>query len=195
MSADARQAPVLLVFGDSLSAAYGLASEQGWVSLLQTRLVREGYEFQLVNASVSGETTAGGAARLARALNLHKPSIVLLELGANDGLRGLPLTESRANLAGMIELARKSGATVMLIGVHLPANYGERYRRQFDAMYASLAQEYHLAWLPFLLDKVATDRSLMQADGLHPQAAGEPQVLENVWQVLAPTLRRMQKTR
>lgn len=183
----------MLVFGDSLSAAYGLRSEQGWVSLLEQRIAREGYGFQVVNASVSGETTTGGAARLERALSLHKPAVLLLELGANDGLRGLPLVESRAALATMIELGQRSGATVVLLGVHLPPNYGERYRQQFDNMYAALAKQYRLALLPFILDKVATRPELMQPDGMHPRAEGEPQVLENVWQVLAPVLRRLRK--
>ncbi|MFT3906838.1 MAG: arylesterase [Steroidobacteraceae bacterium] len=192
---DVRGAPVLLVFGDSLSAAYGLRSEQGWVSLLEQRIAREGYGFQVVNASVSGETTAGGAARLGRALSLHKPRVVVLELGANDGLRGLPLAESRSNLATMIEQAQRAGASVVLLGVHLPPNYGERYRQQFDDLYSGLARQYRLPLLPFLLDKVATHTELMQADGMHPRAEGEPQVLDNVWPVLAPVLRKAGKAR
>ena len=187
--ARAAPAPVLLVFGDSLSAGYGLHAGQGWVDLLGRRLVAEGYEFRVVNASVSGETTAGGLARLPRALDLHRPAIVVLELGANDGLRGLPPSVSRENLARMVRLVKAHGSRVLLVGIHLPPNYGPRYTAEFDAMYRSIAARNRVPLVPFLLDGVAMDRTLMQADNLHPNERGQPALLENVWPRLRPLLR------
>ncbi|HUK01831.1 MAG TPA: arylesterase [Steroidobacteraceae bacterium] len=186
-AADSR---AILVFGDSLSAAYGLRPEQGWVALLQKRLHDQGYEYETVNASVSGETTSGGLARLSRALSVHHPSIVILELGANDGLRGLPLNTVRDNLVSMIQQANQAGAHVLLVGIRLPPNYGARYGEDFAAIYANLAQRYRLELVPFLLEKVALHADLMQADGLHPDAQGEPAVLETVWPHLTPLLKR-----
>jgi acyl-CoA thioesterase I len=180
----------LLVFGDSLSAAYGLRADQGWVALLQKRLQKEGYGYHVVNASVSGETTAGGRARLPRALAQHNPAVVVLELGANDGLRGLPLGDARNNLDAMIDASRGTGAKVLLVGILIPPNYGTRYSSGFADMYKQLAEKRKLPFVPFLLDGVALDESLMQQDGLHPTAAGEPRVLENVWQHLHPLLER-----
>jgi acyl-CoA thioesterase-1 len=180
----------ILVFGDSLSAAYGLAAEQGWAALLQERLRSQGYGYRVVNASISGETTSGGLQRLPRALSLHAPAIVILELGANDGLRGLPLAIVRDNLSRMIRLCEREGARVLLLGIRLPPNYGPRYGDEFAALYAQLARQFHLPLVPFLLQRVALTPGLMQADGLHPDAAGEPVVLENVWRELAPLLVR-----
>jgi acyl-CoA thioesterase I len=182
------QPRTVLVFGDSLSAAYNLAVEQGWVALLERRLQSKGYGYHTVNASISGETTSGGLQRLPRALRLHHPGIVILELGANDGLRGLPLDETRANLARMIELSQRAGAKVLLIGIRLPPNYGPRYGSSFAMMYGELAERFHLPLVPFLLAKVALNPELMQSDGLHPNAAGEPPVLETVWPYLVPLL-------
>ena len=179
---------IVLSFGDSLSAAHGLRAEQGWVALLQQRLRSQGYGYDTVNASISGETTGGGLARLPRALELHHPAVVMLELGANDGLRGLPVADARANLSRMIELAQHAGARVLLLGIQLPPNYGPRYGRDFAAMYGELAAHYHVALVPFLLDRVALDPQLMQDDQLHPNAAGEPLVLDNVWPRLLPLL-------
>ncbi len=187
--ASGAQTPIILSFGDSLSAAYGLQPEQGWVALLQRRLHTEGYGYQIINASVSGETSSGGLERLPHLLALHHPAIVLLELGANDGLRGLPLQTVRDNLARMITLARDSGAKVLLLGIRLPPNYGPRYTDGFAALYSDLARQQKVPWVPFLLDGVALDPALMQADGLHPVAAGEPRVLETVWKSLVPLLR------
>ncbi len=187
--ATAAPPPVVLVFGDSLSAGYGLRVEQGWVSLLAQKIEREGYGFRVVNASVSGETSAGGLARLPRALALHRPRIVILELGANDGLRGLPLEQTRGNLAGMLALLRQAHVAVLLLGVRLPPNYGERYTGGFTAMYQTLADEFHVALLPFLLENVALTPGLMQPDGLHPNEQGEPLLLDNVWPRLVPLLR------
>jgi acyl-CoA thioesterase-1 len=178
----------IVVLGDSLSAGYGIKIQQGWVSLLSQRLASEGYGYKVVNASVSGETTQGGLARLPRALETHKPAIVVVELGGNDGLRGLPLATSHANLAKIIELARASQARVLLVGMLIPPNYGPRYGEEFREMFASLAAKYSVAFLPFLLDEVALKPELMQADGIHPNASGQPKILENLWPTLKPML-------
>ncbi|MEJ0005939.1 MAG: arylesterase [Steroidobacteraceae bacterium] len=187
--ASGAQNRIILSFGDSLSAAYGLQPEQGWVALLQQRLHGQGYEYQIINASVSGETSSGGLERLPHLLALHHPAIVLLELGANDGLRGLPLQTVHDNLTHMITLAKDAGAQVLLLGIRLPPNYGVRYGDGFAALYSELAHRYQLPWLPFLLEGVALDPTLMQADGMHPLAAGEPKVLDTVWPALVPLLR------
>ncbi len=180
----------ILVFGDSLSAALGLRPEQGWVELLARRLQSQGYGYEVVNASVSGETSSGGLQRLPRALELHRPVIVVLELGANDGLRGLPVDSMRANLAQMVRLAQAAGARVLLVGIRIPPNYGQRYGEQFAATYPAMAQADHLPLVPFLLQDVALHPTLMQEDGMHPNAAGEPVVLENVWPHLKPLLNK-----
>lgn len=159
--ASAAQTRIILSFGDSLSAAYGLQPEQGWVSLLQQRLHRQGYEYQIINASVSGETSSGGLVRLPHLLALHHPAIVLLELGANDGLRGLPLRTVQDNLARMITLAKGSGAQVLLLGIRLPPNYGPRYGDGFAALYSDLARQQQVPWVPFLLAGVALNPALM----------------------------------
>jgi len=177
----------ILVFGDSISAGYGLKAGESWVSLLQERLVAQGYGYRVVNASVSGETTSGGIARLPRALGLHEPQIVVIELGANDGLRGLPLDLSRKSLAGMIETAQSQGARVLLLGMRVPPNYGARYADGFHRMYTELAKQYEVELVPFFMEKVALDPNLMQADGLHPTATAQPLLLDTAW----PALRRM----
>ncbi len=184
------ETPTILVFGDSISAGYGLPRvEQGWVALLQAKLKKEGYGYEVVNASVSGETTGGGLARLPRALSLHHPSIVILELGGNDGLRALPIAPMRANLARMAELSTAAGAKVVLVGMRIPPNYGPQYTEQFSRVYAQIAHDEHLALVPFLLDGVALTPTLMQDDGIHPNGAGQPRLLENVWPALAPLLK------
>jgi acyl-CoA thioesterase I len=180
----------ILVFGDSLSAAYGIRPEQGWVALLTQRLQTQEYGYQIVNASVSGETSSGGLERLPRALQLHQPQIVVLELGGNDGLRGLPVSDLRENLEQMVRLSQAAGARVLLVGIRVPPNYGARYTEQFASVFPQLAAEYHLPLVPFLLDKVALDPSRMQQDGTHPNAAGEPQVLETLWPYLKPLLKK-----
>jgi acyl-CoA thioesterase-1 len=182
-------APVILVFGDSLSAAHGIRVEQGWVSLLAQKIEREAYGFRVVNASVSGETSAGGLARLPRALSVQQPRIVLLELGANDGLRGLPLEQTQQNLDRMLTLLKERHVAVLLLGVRLPPNYGERYTSGFAAMYQTLADRQHVPLLPFLLENVALQPSLMQSDGLHPNEKGQPLLLDNVWPKLVPLMR------
>jgi len=180
----------ILVFGDSLSAAYGIRPEQGWVALLTQRLQTQEYGYQIVNASVSGETSSGGLERLPRALQLHQPQIVVLELGGNDGLRGLPVSDLRENLGQMVRLSQAAGARVLLVGIRVPPNYGARYTEEFASVFPQLAAEYHLPLVPFLLDKVALDPSRMQQDGTHPNAAGEPQVLETLWPYLKPLLKK-----
>jgi acyl-CoA thioesterase-1 len=183
----------ILAFGDSLSAAYGIRPEQGWVALLAQRLPAQGYGYQIVNASVSGETSAGGLERLPRALALHRPAIVILELGANDGLRGLPVPAMRENLARMLQLSQAAGARVLLIGIRIPPNYGPRYGEDFARVFPELAQQFHVPLVPFLLKDVALDPARMQADGMHPNAAGEPAVLETVWPYLKPLLGKSPK--
>jgi len=183
--------PVILVFGDSISAGYGLPRvEQGWVALLQARLKNLGYGYQVVNASVSGETTAGGLARLPRALGLHHPAIVILELGGNDGLRALPVAQMRANLSRMAELSAGAGAKVLLLGMRMPPNYGPDYTAQFVRVYAEVAHDQKLSIVPFLLESIALSPDLMQADGIHPNQSGQPKLLENVWPALKPMLER-----
>jgi acyl-CoA thioesterase-1 len=182
-------APVILVFGDSLSAGYGIHVEQGWVSLLARKISQTGYGFKVINASVSGETTAGGLGRLPHALDVQQPRILVLELGSNDGLRSLPLADTRANLDKMITLARARGITVLLLGMRMPPNYGERYTTGFQDMYSALAQAHKLPLVPFLLEQVALNPGLMQADGMHPNEGGQPLLLDNVWPKLEPLLR------
>ncbi len=191
-SASARaETPVILVFGDSISAGYGLARvEQGWVELLRTRLKREGYGYQVVNASVSGETTAGGLARLPRALEMHHPKIVILELGGNDGLRALPVAQMRSNFEQMISLSMASGAKVLVLGMRIPPNYGPQYTTQFERVYGDLARADKLPLVPFLMDHIALQPTLMQADDIHPNADGQPILLDNVWPVLRGMLQK-----
>jgi len=180
--------PTILVFGDSLSAAYGIPREQGWVNLLQQRLQKQASNIQVVNASISGETTAGGANRIEAALKQHQPQLVIIELGANDGLQGLPLTNMQNNLKAIITAGQQYKANVMLVGMMIPPNYGMQYTQEFKATYEKLAKQYQLALVPFLLDGVAGNPALNIDDGLHPNAQGQPIVFENVWKVLEPTL-------
>lgn len=180
----------ILVLGDSLSAGYGIDVETGWVALLSQRLQRLGYAYRVVNASVSGETTGGGRARLPQLLETHRPDIVVMELGSNDGLRGLPLKQVRANLQNMIELSQSRRARVLLVGMQIPPNYGPSYADSFSALYAALAREYKLALVPFFMENVALNAQLMQDDNLHPNERGQPKLLENVWPKLMPLLAR-----
>ena len=178
----------VLVMGDSLSAAYGLAPEQGWVALLAERLADDRPGWRVANASVSGETTAGGASRIAGELQRHQPDVVVIELGANDGLRGLDLAQTRANLARMVEAAQGAGAEVLLLGMRLPPNYGPDYTRQFEDNYRLLAERHDVALLPFFLEPIAMDREAFQADNLHPVADAQPRLLDHVWPALEPLL-------
>jgi acyl-CoA thioesterase I len=179
----------ILVFGDSLSAAYGIARVRGWVALLAERLERERSDYSVVNSSISGETTAGGVARMPKALAQHKPAILILELGANDGLRGLPLEQMKQNLASMIEQAQKASARVVLVGMRLPPNYGPEYTRAFDSAYPELAKRYKTALVPFLLEDFAEKMELFQPDRIHPTEEAQPLMLEQVWKALQPLLR------
>jgi acyl-CoA thioesterase-1 len=181
----------LLVLGDSLSSAHHIATDSGWVHLLESRLRASKNPRPVVNASISGETTSGGRARLPKLLADNNPALVVLELGANDGLRGLPVAEIRENLTAIIKATEAAGASVVLLGIELPLNYGPQYRDGLRAMYRDLAAEFNLPWIPFLLDGVALNPDLMQDDGLHPKAEGEPKVLDNVWPVLEPALAKL----
>lgn len=174
--------------GDSLSAGYGIRVEQGWVALLQNRLERAGYEYRVVNASASGETTGGALARLPRALDKHRPAIVIIELGGNDGLRGLPIADVRRNFESMLRLSQRSGARILLVGMRIPPNYGAAYTQSFHQLYGELAKRYRVALVPFFLDGIALDDGLMQDDGLHPNAAAQPRLLDTLWPALQPLL-------
>lgn len=178
----------ILVFGDSLSAAYRIDEESGWVALLQQRLDEQDMPFRVVNASVSGETTVGGVARLPAMLETHQPEIIILELGGNDGLRGLPVPSITQNLQHMIELSQASDAQVLLIGIQIPPNYGPRYTAPFYGQYQELADRYNLNLIPFLLEGIADNRALMQGDGVHPTAEAQPMILDIVWPVLLEML-------
>lgn len=188
--APASESPVLLVLGDSLSAGYGMDREKSWVSLLETRLNERGYSYRVLNSSISGDTSQGGLTRLPRLLERYQPEIVIIELGANDGLRGIDPAVTRANLSDMIARSQASGARVLLAGIRLPPNYGSAYLQQFESMYADLASEYQALLVPFFMDGVAMEPELLQADNIHPNEAGQPVLLENVWAVLEPALVR-----
>lgn len=188
-AAPAQGTRTILVMGDSLSAAYGLAPNQGWVSLIADRIGQTTRGWRIVNASISGETTAGGAARIAAELQRHKPAVVVIALGANDGLRGLPLAQTRANLEKMIKAAQAGKAKVLMVGMRMPPNYGPDYTRGFEQNFSGLAKQYNTALLPFLLEPIALDRSAYQADNLHPVASAQPKLRDHVWKALAPLLR------
>jgi acyl-CoA thioesterase I len=179
----------VLVMGDSLSAGYGLTASQGWVSLTADRIAKTKPGWRVVNASISGETTAGGAARIDGELKRTRPAVVVIELGANDGLRGLPLAQSRANLDRMITASKKSGAKVLLIGMRMPPNLGREYTQGFSENYNALAKQHGVALLPFLLEPIALDRNAFQDDNLHPVASAQPKLRDHVWTQLAPLLR------
>ncbi|WP_172928916.1 arylesterase [Pseudomonas sp. MS19] len=181
-------ASTVLVVGDSISAAFGLDTRQGWVALLQERMAAEGFSEQVVNASISGDTTAGGASRLPTLLQEHKPKVVVVELGGNDGLRGLAPVQMQQNLSSMIEQSKQAGAEVLLLGMQLPPNYGKRYTTAFAKVFSDLAREQQVALVPFLLEGVGGVPRLMQADGIHPAAEAQSILLENVWPQLKPLL-------
>ncbi len=175
----------LLVLGDSLSAAYNMPTEQGWVALMATKLADSHSDIKVINASISGETTSGGLTRLPELIDRHQPDYIVLELAANDGLRGIPLKILKKNLSSLIEMSRDSGAQVLLVGVRLPPNYGPRYTQRFFELFEQLATQYDVHRVPFLMDKVALNPSLMQGDRLHPNAQAQPIILENVWPSLS----------
>ena len=183
-------AATILVFGDSLSAAYGLPQEHGWPSLLEKRLQGEGYGYRVANASISGETTAGGASRLENALQTHRPDIVVIELGANDGLRGQSLDLMRRNLERMIDASRRAKAEVLLVGMRLPPNYGMAYTEKFRQTYVELSREKKTAFVPFLFEGFGENARYFQSDRLHPTSEGQALMLDTVWKGLRPLLRR-----
>lgn len=188
LAAQSAVAGTVLIVGDSISAAFGLDTRAGWVALLEKRLAQQGFDDKVVNASITGDTSANGLARLPAQLAAHKPDVVLLELGGNDGLRGMPVAQLQQNLASMIDLSRKAGAEVLLLGMQLPPNYGARYTKAFAQVYQTLADEKKVALVPFLLEGVGGVPTLMQADGVHPTAGAQGKLLENVWPTLKPLL-------
>lgn len=182
------QAATVLVVGDSISAAFGLETQEGWVALLEERLLEHNPEFKVVNASISGETTGGGFARFPQLLSQHQPDYVIIELGGNDGLRGLSLTQMSSNLTGMVQQAKQQGAVVLLLGMRLPGNYGQRYTEAFYNVYQQIAERENVAVVDFFLAGVGGEEGMMQADGVHPTQMAQPRLLENAWQRLAPLL-------
>ena len=188
LSSNAAQ-PVVLVVGDSLSAAYGINQDEGWVALLQRRLEKDHPEYRVVNASISGDTTRGGLGRIDAALRTHAPAVVVVELGGNDGLRGLSIKEMRSNLSKIITKSLDAHARVLLVGMRIPPNYGLPYTKSFEAVFADLGKQLEVARVPFLLEGVALNPDLVQGDGIHPRAEAQPRLLENVWPHLAPLLR------
>ncbi len=188
-SAAVHSAPAILVVGDSLSAGYGIKQSESWVTLLQTRLREKGFDYDVINASISGDTTAGALARFAPLLQRHAPEIVIIELGGNDGLRGLTLESLKENLAQMITRAQRENARVVLVGMALPPNYGPLYDSAFRNTYRDLARQYNTALVPFFLDGIENDLSAFQRDGIHPNAASQPRLLDNVWPALESVLK------
>lgn len=178
----------IVIVGDSLSAAYGMEQGEAWPSLLQQRLDQHGHPYRVFNSSVTGETTQGGLSRLPRLLEKQQPAIVILELGGNDGLRGLPLEVTRDNLAAMIEQSQAAGARVVLAEMRIPPNYGRSYTEKFNGAYSELAERYEVVLLPFVLQEIALEPGMMQADGIHPTAAAQPIILDQVWSALEPLL-------
>lgn len=180
----------ILVFGDSLSAAYGIPQQQGWTALLQKKFTQQNLHYEVVNASISGETTSGGLSRLDAALKQTQPAIVILELGANDGLRGLPINQMHANLNSMIQKCKKAGAKVLLVGMKIPPNYGAKYTASFSETYYKLSLQHKVPLVPFMLENVAAKPSLIQPDGLHPNVLGQPIVLDNIWPQLKAFIKK-----
>jgi len=180
--------PVLLILGDSLSAGYGMDREQSWVNLLDIRLKESGFSYSILNSSISGDTSQGGLARLPRLLDRYQPAIVIIELGANDGLRGIDPVVTRENMTRMIQQSQTAGALVLLTGIKLPPNYGSTYLEQFESMYPDLANEFGTLLVPFFMDGVAFRPDLLQADAIHPNEKGQTVLLDNVWEVLQPAL-------
>ena len=187
-TAAAADSPVLLILGDSLSAGFGMHRDQSWVHLLELRLLERGYSYRILNSSISGDTTQGGLARLPRLMDRYQPEIVIIELGGNDGLRGINPDVSRENMQRMIRHSQAGGARVLLAGIRLPPNYGVVYLEQFESMYTDLASEYNTLLVPFFMDGVAFEPGLLQADAIHPNEKGQPVLLDNVWKVLGPEL-------
>ncbi len=176
------------MFGDSLSAGYGIDVDQSWATLLQARLQEQGYEHRVVNASISGDTTEGGAARIGQAVESFSPALIILELGGNDGLRGIPPDRMRANLRKIIQTSTASGAAVVLLGIRIPPNYGQRYIEEFESVFRELAGELEVPWIEFFMEGVALNEDLMQSDGIHPNALAQPLLLDNAWPIIHSAL-------
>ncbi|MBT8090123.1 MAG: arylesterase [Gammaproteobacteria bacterium] len=187
-SATGNGSPTVIVFGDSLSAGFGIDVDQSWTALLQSRLEKLGYEHRVVNASISGETTEGGAARIESTLSNFSPELIILELGGNDGLRGFPPERIKDNLTRIIERSKASGASVVLLGIRIPTNYGPRYTAAFEAVYRQVANELDVKWIEFFMEGVALNDELLQADRIHPNAEAQPILLDNAWPVISATL-------
>jgi len=184
----AAESPTVLIFGDSLSAGFGIDVDQSWAALLQNRLAEQGYEHRVVNASISGETTEGGAARIDNALGTFKPDLIILELGGNDGLRGFPPARIKSNLEAIVTQAKVSGAAVVLLGIRIPTNYGTRYTQAFEAVYAEVAEDLGVEWIEFFMQGVALNDELLQEDRIHPNVAAQPILLDNAWPIIRATL-------
>ena len=184
----AAESPTVLIFGDSLSAGYGIDVDKSWAALLQSRLSEQGYEHRVVNASISGETTEGGAERIGTALRKFEPQLVILELGGNDGLRGFPPARMRDNLETIISTSKASGAAVVLLGIRIPSNYGPRYTKAFEDVFRETAEALDIPWIEFFMDGVALNGALMQDDGIHPNAAAQPVLLDNAWPIIESAL-------
>jgi acyl-CoA thioesterase-1 len=189
-AAHADDQPLILILGDSLSAGFGMDAEDSWVNLLEIRLQEQGHSYRILNSSISGDTTQGGLARLPRLLDRYQPEFGIIELGGNDGLRGINPDVTRKNMALMIQKCQQSNAQVLLTGIKLPPNYGMAYLEKFESMYADLANEYGTLLVPFILEGVVFEPGMMQADGIHPSEQGQPVLLENIWKVLGPELGR-----
>jgi acyl-CoA thioesterase-1 len=182
------EVPTVRVFGDSLSAGFGIDVDQSWASLLQTRLQEQGYEHRVVNASISGDTTESGAARIGKAIDTFAPQLIILELGGNDGLRGIPPATMRKNLQKIIETGTASGAAVVLLGIRIPPNYGQRYIEEFERVFREVATDLDVPWIEFFMEGVALNDELMQDDGIHPNAAAQPILLDNAWPIIDSAL-------
>jgi len=180
--------PTIVIFGDSLSAGYGIEVDQSWGSLLQARLKEQGYEHRVVNASISGETTEGGVTRIDSALSDFSPDLVILELGGNDGLRGFPPTRIEKNLEKLIVQAQSSGAAVILLGIRIPTNYGSRYSAEFEAVFRNVSERLDVQWVEFFMEGIALNDDLLQEDRIHPNANAQPMLLDNAWSIISTTL-------
>lgn len=182
--------PTIVIFGDSLSAGYGIEVDQSWGNLLQARLKEQGYEHRVVNASISGETTEGGVTRIDSALSDFSPDLIILELGGNDGLRGFPPTRIEKNLEKLIVQAKSSGAAVILLGIRIPTNYGSRYSAEFEAVFRNVSERLNVQWIEFFMEGIALNDDLLQEDRIHPNASAQPMLLDNAWSIISATLQK-----
>ena len=187
-NAGSTEPPTVLIFGDSLSAGYGIEVDQSWAALLQARLNEQGYEHRVINASISGETTEGGATRIESALADFSPQLIILELGGNDGLRGFPVTRMRTNLEKIVLRAKASGAAVVLLGIRIPTNYGPRYSAEFEAVFRLISENLDVQWIEFFMDGIALNDNLLQEDRIHPNELAQPRLLDNAWPIISATL-------